>query len=61
MPGDVVPDRDLWRQGEYDWDARHGNLRWGSFGFGDYGDPLPWGETPAIDHMLTILGHQRPR
>jgi hypothetical protein len=60
QPGDVVPDANLWRQGEYDWDARHGNLRWGSYGFGDHGHPLPWGETPAIDHMLTLLGHQRP-
>lgn len=29
-------------------------------GFGYYGLPLPWGETPEIDAYLTFCGHQRP-
>jgi hypothetical protein len=29
----------------------------GHWGFGHYGLPLPWGETPEIDAMLRIFGH----
>jgi hypothetical protein len=48
----------LYAQGEREWDALHGNLRWGSMGFGNHGHPLPWGRSSAIDHYLSA--HDAP-
>lgn len=52
MPGDMTIDLALYSKGEREWDALHGNLRWGSMGFGNHGRPLPRGQSSAIDHWL---------
>ncbi len=57
--GDMAINGALYRQGETEWDAMHGNLRWGSMGFGDHGHALPWGQSAAIDHYLAA--HDAPR
>jgi hypothetical protein len=58
LSSDIVIDPALYAQGEREWDALHGNLRWGSMGFGNHGHPLPWGRSSAIDHYLSA--HDAP-
>lgn len=43
-----------------EWVASGHHLTHGHHGFGFYGLPLPWGESPAIDAYLQTWGHQRP-
>ena len=57
--GDLTINGTLYRQGEAEWDAMHGNLRWGSMGFGDHGHALPWGKSAAVDHYL--MAHDAPK
>lgn len=43
-----------------EWQARNLHLTHGPGGWGYYGLPLPWGESPLIDNYLLMYGHTRP-
>lgn len=52
-------DAALYKTGIVEWHERGFELAYGSQGFGFYGEPLPWGTSPAIDYFLRWNGHER--
>jgi hypothetical protein len=50
----------LYQAGRRQWRDRGYWLTHSEGGFGHYGLPLPWGETPEIDYYLQCHGHVKP-
>ncbi|MFO1412770.1 MAG: hypothetical protein U1F10_02450 [Burkholderiales bacterium] len=54
---DPVIDSTKYKAGMSQWQARGYGLTHGPAGYGYYGNPLPWGETPEIDYFLSANLH----
>lgn len=59
LSSDPVVDQAKYAAGRSQWMAKGYHLTHGPGGFGYYGLPPPWGDTPEIDYYLTHNGHVR--
>jgi len=50
----------LYTTGRSEWRTMFGHVKYGPYGFGTFGQALPWGQSASIDYFLEQLGHQRP-
>jgi hypothetical protein len=55
--GDVAINKTLYEQGKKEYDSAGYRLTHGHEGFGQWGQPLPWGLSAACDYYLTAQGH----
>jgi hypothetical protein len=57
LPSDPIVDQKKYTAGMDQWQARGYNLTHGPAGYGYYGLPVPWGDTPEIDYFLKANLH----
>ena len=57
LPTDPVIDMKAYTAGMDQWQAKGYNLTHGPAGYGYYGLPMPWGDTPEIDYFLKANLH----
>ena len=57
LPTDPVIDMKKYTAGMDQWQAKGYNLTHGPAGYGYYGLPMPWGDTPEIDYFLKANLH----
>jgi hypothetical protein len=57
LPSDPVVDQKKYQAGLDEWQEKGYNLTHGPAGYGYYGLPLPWGDSPEIDYFLKANLH----
>jgi hypothetical protein len=57
LPTDPVVDQKKYTAGMEQWQLKGYNLTHGPAGYGYYGLPMPWGESPEIDYFLKANLH----
>lgn len=57
---DRALNRDLFKKGRDEFEAMHGTMKHGRYGYGSHRSALPWGQSDALDYYLTTCGHVRP-
>jgi hypothetical protein len=59
QPGDATRSEQA-AAGSREFAAKGYDLAYGAYGYGQTGQPLPWGESSNIDAYLVFCGHTRP-
>lgn len=54
-----APSADTLTLAKQQWYARGYHLLHGPCGYGHFGLPLPWGETPEMDRLMAYCGHEK--